>query len=210
MYKDVEGSNRAASLLKNLVSAKVELASFRKNLQKDWLELHHSQFEWEACPSFKWTYIPELYDLDQIVVGYFAGEAKWIEPVDLPLTPVNGHIAYPRIKNERLRFSICERSSLVTSTTWGVLEAPRNLDKVTPDLIFVPASAVDLKGKRIGKGGGFYDRFIRKNPQVVTCAVIHSRYLFEELPNRWFHTGDEKIKYILTEKNFIKIEESSP
>lgn len=202
-------SLNAAPLLKNLVDNKAELSAFRQAVQKDWLKLYQESFVWEPYRAFDWSMVPELKEDSRIVVGYFAGEAKWAECRKFPLPQENWIGTYPRIEHDRLIFGQCQYEDLVLSPNWGVLEAPQDTENFKPTFIFVPASACDLKGNRIGKGGGFYDRYIDNHPECITCTVIHSRYLFEQLPKKWFHTGDRKTQYILTEKNFINIKESS-
>lgn len=52
------------------------------------------------------------------------------------------------------------------------------------DLIVVPALAYDRTGHRLGRGGGFYDRFLAQ-PQVrqaVTCGLGFDVQLLDELP----------------------------
>jgi 5,10-methenyltetrahydrofolate synthetase len=73
------------------------------------------------------------------------------------------------------------------------------------DLILIPAVACDVFGNRLGRGGGFYDRYIAEHPKSTVCAVIHSNCLFDELPEEFFHDGDKKVNYVLTENELIKI-----
>jgi 5-formyltetrahydrofolate cyclo-ligase len=44
----------------------------------------------------------------------------------------------------------------------------------TPDVIIVPALAVDPGGRRLGQGGGFYDRFVPQYPRARTIALLWS------------------------------------
>jgi 5-formyltetrahydrofolate cyclo-ligase len=63
-------------------------------------------------------------------------------------------------------------------------EAPRGPAAVTSaDLVIVPALAVDGGGRRLGRGGGSYDRALaRVGAAVPTVALIYDRELLDEVP----------------------------
>ena len=63
-------------------------------------------------------------------------------------------------------------------------EPPRGVSAVTSaDLVIVPALAVDHDGRRLGRGGGSYDRALaRVGPAVPTVALIYDDELLDEVP----------------------------
>ncbi len=68
---------------------------------------------------------------------------------------------------------------------------PKNLD-----LVIVPALMADSEGYRLGYGGGFYDRFLKKYKQnFATLSVVLEKLCVKKLPNDIF---DERIDYIIT------------
>ena len=50
------------------------------------------------------------------------------------------------------------------------------------DLILVPGVAFDAKGRRLGRGGGYYDRFIKKQTHAVLVGVGYDFQLVDEVP----------------------------
>jgi 5-formyltetrahydrofolate cyclo-ligase len=51
------------------------------------------------------------------------------------------------------------------------------------DVVLVPALAVDVRGRRLGRGGGSYDRALaRVGPQVPTIALLYDSELLPLVP----------------------------
>ena len=67
------------------------------------------------------------------------------------------------------------------------------------DLILVPGVGFDKSGNRLGRGGGYYDKFItRLGRKTLLVGVGYDFQLVEEVPaNRW----DKRLDYVVTPSN---------
>ena len=83
---------------------------------------------------------------------------------------------------EKSKFNICEPCT-----------NPISPEKI--ELAIVPALMADKNRYRLGYGGGFYDRFLSKYPNIKTITVVFKELLIENLPHDDF---DIKITTIIT------------
>lgn len=68
-------------------------------------------------------------------------------------------------------------------------------------LVYCPGLAFDLTGGRLGKGMGYYDRFL-KNVCAVRVGVCYNETIFKELA---LQENDIKMHYLLSQTSLIKI-----
>jgi 5-formyltetrahydrofolate cyclo-ligase len=69
------------------------------------------------------------------------------------------------------------------------------------DLLIVPGVAFDIKGNRLGYGGGYYDRFFPMlKPSVLLVALVFDLQIQPEIPvDQW----DQPVDMVITEKRII-------
>ena len=102
-------------------------------------------------------------------------------------------LVLPRIRGTELDFA----EGPLVEGSFGILEpSGKAVDPDSIDLLFLPALAVDLAGNRLGKGKGFYDRFLSNN-HSASFAVIFEPELLDSIPTEEF---DEKISGVITPK----------
>jgi len=68
--------------------------------------------------------------------------------------------------------------------------------------ILVPGLAFSKDGKRLGKGGGYYDKFLSREPEHKTIALAYDFQITEELPSA---EHDQPVEYIVTESRIIDV-----
>jgi len=86
-------------------------------------------------------------------------------------------------------------------TSWGGLE-PIHGTHVEPnvaDLVIVPGIAFDRDGRRLGMGGGYYDRFLA-SVRVPTVALAHAFQIVDLVPA---DQRDARVSLIVTPDEVI-------
>lgn len=91
---------------------------------------------------------------------------------------------------------------------FAVAQEFQEIDKNTRVYILIPGTQFDAEGTRVGKGGGWYDRFLSKVPKEWLRVGICSDSQFSEDPltrNPW----DEPMDYVaIREKDSWRIAKS--
>jgi 5-formyltetrahydrofolate cyclo-ligase len=91
--------------------------------------------------------------------------------------------------------------------TYGILE-PKNekIKEVSPDeldLIVAPGSVFDEKGRRIGYGGGYYDKLLRcLQSKIPVTALVFELQIVDEVPCN--PERDMPVDLIITENRVIR------
>ena len=86
---------------------------------------------------------------------------------------------------------------------YGIPE-PEVRDLVYPDILFVPLVAFDKNLNRLGYGGGYYDRLITKLSKKKNFLKIGLAFSTQEIEKVPTNEYDQKLDYIVTERNIIK------
>ncbi len=68
------------------------------------------------------------------------------------------------------------------------------------DLVILPAIAFDVCGNRLGRGGGYYDKFLR-NVGIPKLGLAYSFQILDKVP---VEKHDIKVDYIFTEDGKIE------
>lgn len=76
-----------------------------------------------------------------------------------------------------------------------ILEPENNPYTGPLDLIVVPGMAFDAKGHRLGRGKGYYDRFLIKYPDVKTIGICFDFQCLEAIPTE---PHDRVVDEVLT------------
>ena len=96
-------------------------------------------------------------------------------------------------------------SQLVT-TTMGLLEPSASpeadADAPSADLVLVPALAVDRAGHRLGRGGGYFDRWLPEGSSARIVAVVYDDEVLDAIPHE---PHDRRVDAALTPSGVIPL-----
>ena len=94
-------------------------------------------------------------------------------------------------------------SDLLKINKYGIPE-PETKNKVYPDVILVPLVAFDKNLNRLGYGGGYYDRLIKKLSKKKKIIKIGLAFSFQKIDKVPINIYDQKLDYIVTNKYLMK------
>lgn len=78
---------------------------------------------------------------------------------------------------------------------FGIPEPKSGTFRGKPDLIIVPGVAFDKNCNRLGRGKGFYDRFLRRFVGVESIGVAYDRQVVDKIPTDRF---DKRMTHVVT------------
>jgi 5-formyltetrahydrofolate cyclo-ligase len=112
-------------------------------------------------------------------------------------------VAVPRVRGGEITMIRYRPGDPVAESSYGMME-PAGNEEIPPeeiDVLVTPAVAFDRSGRRLGYGGGFYDRYVRRTrPDALRVGVAYSAQLVEEVPNG---SIDEPVDLVVTEDEML-------
>lgn len=100
------------------------------------------------------------------------------------------------ISDSEMELCLYDGDSSLHPGAYGIMEPTlKAMHKLTSiDVILVPGRAFDKDGNRLGRGKGYYDRFLAENFNVPTVGICYPSQIVDYVPN---DKNDIKIKEIL-------------
>lgn len=112
-------------------------------------------------------------------------------------------VAVPRVEDGEIKFYYISSKEQLEHGYQGILEPiTRECADGKAGLLLMPGLAFDHGMHRCGYGGGFYDRYIKKNAQasLIKVAVAYSFQVYEQIP---VEEHDETIDLLVTENEML-------
>jgi len=127
------------------------------------------------------------------------------EPDLRPLLLRQPKLFLPRIAGDRLIFHRYTGQDKMQKSRHGTLEPIESEQSEVPakeDLLLVPGVAFTAKGERLGRGGGFYDRFLSiLDPDIEKAGVCFSCQILPQIPRE---SHDLCVDFVICDRT-IKI-----
>jgi 5-formyltetrahydrofolate cyclo-ligase len=150
--------------------------------------------------------MPEVDSASTVMTFWSFGSEPDTAPLVAALDLRGVRVALPRIVGEHMDACAYAPGDAVTVTPFGASEPStgEGLDPSTIDIVITPAVAFDRSGRRVGYGGGFYDRFLpRTRPDTLRVGIGFDLQLVEEdLPSGHFDLG---LDAIVTESGVLRV-----
>lgn len=114
-----------------------------------------------------------------------------------------------RESNEIIPSLIQDFKTELTPGALGIMQPKEEYYRVVQpdilDLVIVPGVAFTRQGQRLGRGGGYYDRFLsRLGQHTVSVGLAFEMQIVEQIPT---NEKDMPVDYIITEEGIIQIKQ---
>lgn len=110
------------------------------------------------------------------------------------------NVAFPRVEGSEMEFYRVESFDDLEVGSYRIMEPKGYCEKVDwPDaVILVPGIAFTRDGRRLGKGGGYYDKYLERYPGHRTVALAYDFQVVPELPT---DVHDHAVDAVITEQD---------
>lgn len=148
--------------------------------------------------------LPEICSADTVMMYASFGSEPSTTDIARELIRRNINVAFPKCgENGIMTFHLINSLEELHVGKFGIPEPDGNstIPEITDKTAcIVPALAFDLNGNRLGYGGGFYDRFLSRYPNIFTVGLAYEKCIINMLPSM---EHDIKIKTIATEERLV-------
>lgn len=107
-------------------------------------------------------------------------------------------VAVPVLDGPEMRFAEYRCGAPLERNEFGIAE-PAKPDFVTPSVVLAPLVAFDDQGRRLGMGGGYYDRFFAATHTPARIGIAHECQRAPTLPAT---SSDVSLTAVVTENGW--------
>ena len=142
------------------------------------------------------------------IVSGFAAIRDEINPAELMtwLHEEGFRMALPVMvgKGQPLVMRTWQPGDVLEPAAWGIAEPSLDKPEVVPQIVLVPLLAFDLRGFRLGYGGGYYDRTVALFRREGVIQAIGVAFAGQETDATPVGGTDAPLDWIVTEKEAFR------
>lgn len=145
-----------------------------------------------------------------VVAGYWPMRSELDPRPTLSALSARGcRIALPTVIGEAqpLVFRAWDSDEKLEDGPYGTMQPGGDADVVEPQLLLVPMLAFDRAGRRLGYGGGFYDRTLAALRGRFAVQAIGIAYADQEIPAVPAGPEDARLDGVVTERGYLDFTE---
>ena len=129
----------------------------------------------------------------------FKGEVVWFCDFEHPTY----HFAVPHLLDDvQMEYHRVDFDQLRDQKVGLRLETFKQSGVVIPDLLLVPGLAFTKKGERLGRGKGYFDRYLNSY-KGLKIGIAFNQQIYDSIPTE---VHDELLDYLVTETNIYEID----
>lgn len=148
--------------------------------------------------------LPELMQARTVLLYHGMGAEPDTAQLLSPLWALGKTVALPRcLPGGEMEARRVEPGSALVRHTYGMLEPGEDCPPVERgilELILVPGLCFDRGGYRLGRGGGYYDRYLAAF-SGYTVGLCREEELFPAVPRQ---AHDRPVKVVVTERETLR------
>jgi len=170
---------------------KIREKNNRKNIQIDFNQIIKILKKEKINKKVVGGYYPVNFEIDDLSLLRKLEKKKFI--ISLPVIKKNFHMDF-------YKWSFSDSLKI---NKYGIPE-PEIKNIVYPDILLIPLVAFDKNLNRLGYGGGYYDRLIKKlskKKKIIKIGLAITKQKIDKVP---INVYDQKLDYIVTNKYIVR------
>lgn len=157
-----------------------KIREMKRAMSPEEIEAHSAALTEKFCSSTQYRNAKTVY-------GYmpYNQEVRTIPLMERALAD-GKRVAVPKVYGDEMKFIYMTDLSMTEKSDMGIPE-PVADEPVADDptaLVLMPGLAFTQRGDRMGYGGGYYDKFLAREPDHPTVALCYAFQMVEELPTQ--------------------------
>jgi len=139
--------------------------------------------------------------IDSIALYYPINKEVNVLPLIEELLKNQKKVYLPKVFGKQMKMAKVKSLNRLTKSKFNIPEPIDDEFSSKIDVYIIPAVAYDLKGYRIGYGGGYYDRYFLQNTKTYLIGVVFNFQLINSFPT---YLNDIRVDLIVNEKSEIE------